>query len=447
MAICKLFATMLTIAMIGSLSHAQTASMAEAKTQQLDKESTKILSALQLQLRSLPPVTKQGVFGEIDGLAIQNPTTPQLGPFGGRAQRLLDLDPAGLTLGQKMQNIGIMIDASRPQVQQVVNPALPAEPAAASALNALADTLNGFPSNGRRVSAATLSALSVKAKSIGRVVWTFQDLLDKGDPMWQLAGTGFVSSPGVVTTACHVVSQIADVAAGQAKIRSGVVVRIDFSDGAVYGQLLPITNIIAISKTMGCDIAQLAFDGGTSLLPLKMAAATAATRRVVVIGYPMLNNYTLDDCSAPGSNATETQFCGFHRANPETSKVMSPGGVLTCCDDDHGAVSVLTYNAPTDGGQSGSPVFDADTLAVVGVHYCCTGGSGSIGLMDCDTWHPQNIKWNEAITTQSLLNDSSLKDHFSDTEIGQPVVAALQPNSHPMVFVVASPGIRQLDIQ
>ena len=426
MAIFRNFAALLVIGMIPFSVDAQTASTAEPKTQQLDAESTKVLSALQQQVKNLPETTRIGVSSEIDGLTIQNPITPQLIPSIGRTQRLLDLDPLTLTLGQKMQNIGLLIDVNRPQIQQVVNPALPAEPAAAVALSALADTLNGIPSNGRHVSAASLSTLSVKARSIGRVIWTFQDLLEKGDPMWQLAGTGFVSSPGIVTTACHVVSQIADVAAGQTKIRTGVVVRLDFSDGTTYANLLPVTSIVAISKTVGCDIAQLAFEGGTNLIPLKMASATASTTRIIVIGYPMLNNYTSDDCSISGNTSTEVQFCGFHKLNPETAKVMSPGGVLTCCSDDHGGVSVLTYNAPTDGGQSGSPVFDADTLSVVGVHYCCTGGSGSSGLMDCDTWHPQNIKWNEAITTQSLLNDSSLKDHFSDTDGGKAVVAVLQ---------------------
>jgi hypothetical protein len=392
--------TLLAVMILSVQLKAQTASTTAAKTQQLDEESTRVLSSIHVQIQNMSSVARENVYNDIDAATIEKPTVPQ---------------GETLTIGKAEELLSI-----------------PAQPAAGSVLDALARTLNDLQP-GPQVSVASLTPIFAKGQSIGRVLWTYKDLLDKGDPMWQLAGTGFVSSPGVVTTACHVVSLIADVSAGQAKIRAGLVVRMDFSDTVAFHKLIPVTNIVAISKATGCDIAQLALDGGADIVPLKMGPATASTKRILVVGYPLLDNYTLDDCSAEGNTVTETQFCGLRRSNPGVAKVISPGTVFTCCDNDHGGISVLTYNASTDGGQSGSPVFDADTLVVVGVHYCCTGDMPSSGLMDCDTWHPQNIKWNEAISTQSLLNEPNLKGHFSDVESATQVVAASVQRSGPQI--------------
>jgi hypothetical protein len=356
------------VAMMSSVVTAQNPPAAGPKTQQIDEESTKIFSSLQKHIKSLPSGEQNTVTDSIDEIAKQKPALPSARLPVDSAIDLIKTNVQNLSLDQKMRAIRLMIDATSPKIQQVVNPLIIAQPVQSSVIKKLTDIINGLDPSGPVMSPQALTGLFTKALSVGRIIWTYQDLLDKGDPMWQLAGTGFVTSPGVITTACHVVNEFSDVSAGQVKIRTGVVVRMEFSDSLALQRLIPITMIVAISATAGCDAAQLALDGGADLVPLKMAAASNATKRVLVVGYPLLDNYTGDDCNAVGINTTDAQFCNFHKDNPSIAKVISPGSVLTCCASDHGGVSVITYNAPTDGGQSGSPVFDADTLAVVGVH-------------------------------------------------------------------------------
>jgi hypothetical protein len=436
---------MLATLAVGQMMVAQTSPSPAGKTLELDQESTNVMSAIQTRIKELPAAKEQEVLNTMRDITLQHPnlTTPETTPSGTSGTvDLLNANPRALTLSQKTSAIEVMIEASNQSVQQVViggpqspSPLDPTPIKSSPSLDSLATALNSIaPRQDKILSATDLAALVEKQKSIGRILWTYQNLFDKGDPMWQIAGTGFVTSPGIVTTACHVVSKFGDVSGGQVKLKANVVVRIDFSNTSTPGNLIPITGIIAISNTMACDAAQLGLSGSTDIVPLRVAPATSATKRILVVGYPQLDNYRAEgDCQSQGT-LTATQFCIFANANPTAAKVVSPGGVLTaCCGDDHGGVSVITYDAPTDGGQSGSPVFDAETLQVIGVHYCCTEESATPTILNCETWHPQKPGWNEAVTTQSLLRDSSLKDRFSDVAtVAEGVAPALRHTELPV---------------
>lgn len=409
----------------------QTSPSPQAATQQVDIESTAILSSLQTDSAGLSPNAKQQEVERLNQALVGMAVTMGVESPPTNAVTILTENPSDLTLSQKEQAIDALIQAGQPQVQQVVigGPQGPVNLNDPALLQPLADALNHLNlSDVPTLSSLSLAKLTKKMESIGKIVWAYQSSVASGSPMWQLAGTGFVSAPGVVTTACHVANEIADMSSGQPTLKSNIVVNMDFSINGAMQHPVRVSRVIAISSTAGCDAAQLAITDGDSIPALSVAQATRNTKRVIVVGYPLLDNYRVSsDC--PTGSLTDIQFCMFAQTYPLTAKVASPGKVLTdCCDvADHGGVSVLTYNAPTDGGQSGSPVFDADTLEVVGIHYCCTGiVASSGGLLNCATWHPQNPGWNEAITTQSVLADSLLKGNFSSiASIANPAAASL----------------------
>jgi hypothetical protein len=128
-----------------------------------------------------------------------------------------------------------------------------------------------------------------------------------------------------------------------------------------------------------------------------------------VIGYPQLADLSDLVCQY-AIDSTTKYFCQFRASHPGIVKVKAPGSVYTA--NAHDGIDVLTYNASTRGGQSGSPVIDLDSLRVVGVHYCCTGSSKVDTTLGCATWHAQNLRWNEAISTRTIVGDEALKDFF-----------------------------------
>jgi hypothetical protein len=109
-------------------------------------------------------------------------------------------------------------------------------------------------------------------------------------------------------------------------------------------------------------------------------------------------------------DSSQQYFCKFHAEHPGVAKVISPGTVYAVSS--HDAIGVVEYNATTLTGQSGSPVIDLQSLEVVGIHYCCTGNTDAGTSFPCDTWHPQNLSWNEAIDSSTLATDPVLKDFF-----------------------------------
>ena len=200
-------------------------------------------------------------------------------------------------------------------------------------------------------------------------------------------------------------------------VRSGIVLRVEFGENSQIQTMYPVTGVAAISGRAGCDVAQLRIDGAAANIPpLKIAAKNTTATRVIVVGYPLLNTYSSFTCSLGLGGITSTNFCEFHTDYPTIAKVASPGRILS--RDAHDGISVFTYDAPTDGGQSGSPVFDAETLEVIGIHYCCSGAPANTSDLMCATWHPQNISWNEAIASETMVGDAILKPNLSDIDAG-----------------------------
>jgi hypothetical protein len=56
--------------------------------------------------------------------------------------------------------------------------------------------------------------------------------------------------------------------------------------------------------------------------------------------------------------------------------------------------------------------------------------------MDCAAWHPQNVKWNEAISSQSLTSDANIKGQLSDVGSVVAGVNASLVQGHDQIEVV-----------
>ncbi len=206
---------------------------------------------------------------------------------------------------------------------------------------------------------------------------------------------------------------------------------IDFSDGQLpaTGQLpsgintYPVLNIIATGSGQGCDVALLKIFGADGVPLLKVSDGKSIPKRLVIIGYPQLADLTDLVCQYTLDSTTK-YFCQFRVAHPGIAKVKSPGSTYT--SNSHDGIDVFTYNACTRGEQSGSPVIDLDSLRVVGVHYCCTGSAQVDTTLGCATWHAQNLKWNEAISTKTITADDALKNFF---EVDNAALAEVNPGS------------------
>jgi hypothetical protein len=254
--------------------------------------------------------------------------------------------------------------------------------------------------------------LPVVAKSVGRLLWS-----NPTDGNWHFEGSAFVIKTNIVATACHVVAELVDISGNQITIRKDRTAVIDFSDvelpktGPLPPEVhpYPLSKILALGSAKGCDAAVLQIAGAESLPAIPMSSSATPPKRVVVVGYPQLTDLSPLVCQF-AIDPTTLYFCQFRAAHPGTSKVNSPGDVYT--SGSHDRIGVFTYNSSTRGGQSGSPVLDLETLKVAGVHYCCTGSADVGSSLACALWHPQNLRWNEAISSTSILADQSLKGYF-----------------------------------
>jgi Trypsin-like peptidase domain len=405
---------------LSSVAYCQLTTPASPHAIEIDQESSGVFNSLKDSINALPTIERAKTESLIERDLNATPgATTTLGPVANSASDLLSAGPSNLSLNQRMIAVRAMIQARNENVQQVVIPGVVASPATVQGLDGAVTALNHLVPTGNLLAAGSLGPLLQKYKSIGRLLWTKPALIASGTPMWQLAGTVFVTSPGIVTTACHTLmgqgdQALVDIQGSAITLRSDLVLRVEFGNTSDFQTMYTVSGIAAVSGQAGCDVAQLKIVGADDIPPLKIAAKDNVARRVLVVGYPLLNNYSSFMCGLNLGGATEQQFCVFHAANPTVAKVVSPGNVFTW--ETHDGVSVFTHGAPTDGGQSGSPVFDADTLDVIGVHYCCSGASQNSSNLVCATWHPQNISWNEAIASITIVSDALLKPNFSDID-------------------------------
>jgi hypothetical protein len=412
---------------------AQTSTAAPRATE-INEEAGEIFISLRDSITTSTTAEQVGVVSRMKDEIKRRPEAfESLGSIAADPSTILTADPSQLTYQQRSVADKIMIAAHREYTDQIVldSGTTPAPPTL-EGLDTVTKVLNSISPDQTPLSASHFSSLLDKSASIGRLLWTKPKLLASGTPMWQLAGTVFVTSPGIVTTACHTLrgqgdQPLVDIKGNTVTLLSDMVLRVEFGNSPQYQTMYPVSGIVAISGQAGCDVAQLRIDGADNIPALKVAAKNKTATRVVVFGYPLLNNYSSFECAIGQGGNTEKEFCVFHSSNPKVAKVASPGKVLT--RDIHEGVSVFTYDAPTDGGQSGSPVFDADTLEVIGIHYCCSGSDANSSVLACANWHPQNVAWNEAIASETLVDDQILKSNFSDIDFSASAANSLSPES------------------
>jgi hypothetical protein len=376
-------------------------------TMALDAEATKVVSAAQAQLTSLPTERKLRLSD-----ALQNQFEFAPSPAGKPASfnELVTLDPRKLTLGEKNDLLSHI-----ERTQQLVDPTLVPSAASGGDVEAI---LSAFQSSSPLTSLESqrarqsLKTLPTAAKSVGRILWS-----NPTDGNWHFEGTVFVTKTNVVATACHVIGELTDVSAGQLVLRKDRIAVVDFSEVALpkAGPLpaamhtYPVSKILATGSGQGCDVALLQISGAESVPSLRLSTATSPPKRVVVLGYPQLADLSPLVCKS-AVDPTVLYFCQFRAAHADAAKVSSPGNFSS--SSSHDGLGVFTYSANTRGGQSGSPVLDLETLQVSGVHYCCTGSTDVPYSLGCATWHPQNLKWNEAIDSATILADKALKNYF-----------------------------------
>lgn len=414
---------LLLSSVLGGGQVASTAAPAHALEE--DAEAGKVLSAAQQQVQTLPDAKKQQI---LNGLSesllgkVNKIATSTIDP--NHPETVLQADPKKLSLEQKNELLSLI-----QQTQQVVDPTL--VPSSTTSLDPK-DILSVFGSptpltlDEIKLYSNNLKKLPGLAASVGRLLWA-----DKTDQNWTFEGTVFVTKANVVATACHVIEPLVDVSNGKISLRGDRMAVIDFSDGQLpaTGQLpsgintYPVLNIIATGSGQGCDVALLKISGADGVPLLKVSDGKSIPKRLVIIGYPQLADLTDLVCQYTLDSTTK-YFCQFRVAHPGIAKVKSPGSTYT--SNSHDGIDVFTYNASTRGGQSGSPVIDLDSLRVVGVHYCCTGSAQVDTTLGCATWHAQNLKWNEAISTKTITADDALKNFF---EVDNAALAEVNPGS------------------
>jgi hypothetical protein len=379
---------------------------APSNVREIDSEASEVLSAAQNQVKQLPADEQQKVLstlgnrlpaGFLVSMGFTDPTN------------LINSDTNKLPLSQKDFLIG-QIETT----QQLVDPGMNPSPTTGDVAKGILDTFKSSrPLNDTELQkyTASLQQLPSLARSIGRLLWT------DGSGSWTFEGTVFVTKTNTVATACHVVKPVIDVVGGQVVMKNGVTAVVDFSDTELpkLGPLpltlhtYPVMKVLALGSQQGCDIAVLQIQGADSIPALNISTVNAPNTRLLVVGYPQLTDLSPLVCQY-AIDPTDKYFCAFRSAHSGIAKVSSPGSEFSM--NSHDGVSVFTYSATTRGGQSGSPVFELETLQVIGIHYCCTGGAdGNYGLA-CATWHPQNLHWNEAISSATLASDGNLKDFF-----------------------------------
>jgi hypothetical protein len=387
-------------AFVSACVAAQTAATSETGAV-VDREATQVLMAAQAQLKRLPSEERQR-------LARAFPRSLKLAGKTIGFDTVTHLDPARLNLAEKNE---LLLQIQR--TQQVVDPGMLASPATSQdpdGIIASYQTSAPLTPAESQVARLALARLPQVSKSIGRLLWS------GGDGNWHFEGTVFVIGKNIVGTACHVAGELLDGTSSQPTIRQDRTAVADFSDVELPKtgplppsvQSYPITRVLALCYSKGCDAAIFQITGAELIPPIPISRS-GAPKRVLVVGYPQLTDLTPLVCQF-AIDPTAIYFCQFRKAHPSSYKVISAGVVYTSTS--HDGISVFDHNAPTRGGQSGSPVLDLDTLQVVGIHYCCTGSPDNTYTLSCASWHPQNLKWNEAISSSSLVADQSLKPYL-----------------------------------
>ena len=239
-----------------------------------------------------------------------------------------------------------------------------------------------------------------------------------------LNGTGFVVAQGVIATNCHVLREIAQQSAGGAWALKPGLLEIDFSDSSMHEPVheYTIQSIAGYPESQFLDVALLRVAPTSKTGGRPLPGPLPVTRTIIqrqwqtdqllidVIGYPDLDNLV-------GDQMTQNMFRRV-RESGDYAKLLSPGAVTGV--DTHGRLDFLNHVASTHPGESGAPVVDRETGAVVGIHYCCssTDVPQSMSPLACSSQLLSDRDNNEALSSWTVVADSVLGPLLKDVAAG-----------------------------
>jgi len=176
-----------------------------------------------------------------------------------------------------------------------------------------------------------------------------------------MLGTGFLVTEDLVMTNRHVAQQFCRQAADRWVLRLGVVPRVDWlgEHQRDAQATFPIQGVAAIHPVHDLALLRLGSPKGTALRPAPLRLAAHApeekdSRALYCVGYPMK-----DHTRTP----PEVLLRIFEEALGV--KRLQPGELLSM----DAARQQLTHDCSTLGGNSGSPIVDLETHAVLGLHF------------------------------------------------------------------------------
>jgi hypothetical protein len=199
-----------------------------------------------------------------------------------------------------------------------------------------------------------------------------------GHPELDWLGTGFLAGPHTIITNRHVANEFATASGDRWRFQAEMTARLDFNEehGALDPLEFDITGIVGIHDVHDLAVLSVAATGGgggaESLPdPLSIGAAqpgVVVNRPVYVIGYPALDGRRNDP------TYMRQIFSELYNV-----KRLQPGFITAWA----AGRAVFNHDCSTLGGNSGSPVFDLETHAVVGLHF---GGRYLVGNNAVPLW-------------------------------------------------------------
>jgi V8-like Glu-specific endopeptidase len=238
-----------------------------------------------------------------------------------------------------------------------------------------------------------------------------------GTSPFRLKGTGFVIGEGLIATNCHVLRKIAR-PEGNGWTLAGPAL-IDFADSAEHepAREFRIEGIQAFPQVPYLDVAILRVaatsSNGANRLPARLRVQRTPfeiiegqpDRLVAVIGYPDLDDVSLAD------PLTQNVYRRLREVGT-VAQTLSLGAITGI--DRHQGIDFVDHAASTHMGQSGSPVIDRNTGAVVAVHYCCANPNAppDPSPLACSSQGLSDRENNEAVSMWTVVRDPILGPLF-----------------------------------
>lgn len=198
--------------------------------------------------------------------------------------------------------------------------------------------------------ADALPALIAKLKPSVLAVGFYKETQN---PRFGFSGTGFVAGDGnLLVTNAHVIARTLEDGAGDSSL-------VAYTPGASGQESLRRLEVIEVDKTH--DLALLRFEGGAKpVLALEATPAAREGQAVAFIGFPLGSNLGLSPVTHRGIVSAITSV-----ALPSPSARQLDSRAIKALKD--GAFELLQLDATAYPGNSGGPLFDAESGAVVGV--------------------------------------------------------------------------------